>query len=437
MNQKAAAIIAGCNEDKKMFKCIIYSNQFTPNKVMERDLNSEEDLNIIQSVLNEKGFACEVETLYISPELWESNKAEIIESVKGLAADFEKRIEAEKTEIEEALAKKSSEVQSKTGVKNLKFYGAAALAIMVAAGITGYTIANHFDNKNVDAPKLGKPAVTMPVSPIDQKIAELKEKFAKGEMYYDITNPIEVENRVNVLISYFGKMEKGVITKSEATDFYLLINGIKPANNVDIDELMRKIQLAAAYDAKFDWREVKGQEIIANKRDSEYLDIYLKAINDWKNAAANGNKDQIKETGRELVATSFHGFILKNELDTENPEIGKVNFQNISHELQAFIVGYVGPTLNFPGLNPNDAIGAVPIMGDKINVNDLAKPIAGPHIIPAGEEGRTDNGGEEGLAQSTMIMLINDYNQGRMPECPEEIKALIESFSNQQVKILK
>lgn len=445
---KAIGVVAGIDEaTQKAFRCILYSNSLKPVHTMERVLATDEDLPKIVHVLQEQGFEADYELVTMKPEEWEAKREELVEIAKGKA----EAIEAQQAMINEQYDAKIAETEQKANVKNLKAHGKAKkaiIAIVTAAALVagGYAIVKNM-NKDAQAPNLNSPSITseipsestpLPGKTVDERITAMHELFAKGELYYDITNPDEVEKRVNLLIGYFEKMQKSSITKGEATDFFLLINGIKPTDGVDIDELMRKIQLAAAYDPNFDWREVAGQEIIANKRDSAYLDIYLRAINDWKTAAESKNIKQVSSMGKELVATSYYGIILKEPLETQVQGVGNVRFQNVSTEMQAFITGYVGMTLNYPGYDIKEVIGSVTIQGDSIDVNYVAEPIAGPQVVPAGEKGATDKGGEQGFAQATMTVIVTKYNNGEYPECPEELQARLNSLANpQSVKTLK
>lgn len=445
---KAIGIVACADPaTKKGYRCVLYSNNLAPNKTIDRVISKDEDLNIMLTVLNDKGFEIGYDEIEISPADFDARKEEVINLAKEKAEEIEKK----QSDAKAAYDEKIDETEKKANVKNLKAHGKAKKAIIAvvtatAIALAGYTLIKNM-NKDAKTPNLNStPSITsqvtdtpssLPGKTVDERITAMKEQFAKGELYYDITNPDEVEKRVNVLINYFEKMQKSSITKAEATDFYLLINGIKPSDGVDIDELMRKIQLAAAYDPNFDWREVAGQEIIANKRDSAYLDIYLRAINDWKTAAESKNMKQVSSMGKELVATSYYGIVLKEPLETQVQGVGNVRFQNVSTEMQAFITGYVGMTINYPGYDIKEAIGSVTIQGDSIDVNAVAEPIAGPQVVPAGEQGATDKGGEQGFAQATMTVIVTKYNNGGYPECPEEIKAMLDSMSKQSVKTLK
>lgn len=436
MEEKFASIVVGRDEaTDQMFRCIIYSNNLEPTYFIERVITNPEDLRKILNIMEDRKFSCEVIFKTMNPSEWESKKEELLTEAKQHVEKAEK----EQSEIKKAYNEKIAKVEKKSKVKNLKVWGITALTI-AAIAIGGYALQKDKPN-TVTAPDLSSsPAITAPVTPgntIDERIEAMKDQFAKGELYYDITNPDEVEKRVNTFITYFDKMKNSSITKSEVADFYLLINGIKPSEGVNIDELMRKIQSASAFDPYFDWREVAGQEIIANKRDSAYLDIYLRAINDWKAAAESHNMKQVTSMGKELVATSYYGLIMRDPLKTQVQEIGSVNLQNVSPEIQAFITGYVGLTLNYPGYDIMEAIGPVTIQGETINVNHVAEPLAGPHVIPAGEQASTQNGGSQGFAQATMITVINKYNNGEYPLCPKEIEAALNSLKNQPVKTLK
>ncbi|MDD2203525.1 MAG: hypothetical protein PHT75_03550 [Bacilli bacterium] len=428
---KTAGIIAGVNQEtNQFFRCLIYSNYLEPVHTMDRLINKEEDLTKIIEILEERGFSCGSVVKAMDPAEWEIKKEELIQEAKTIAEGKEK----EELDLKAAYDAKIAATEKKAKVSKLKLYGVTAVTI--AALVGGYMLLSKDAPTTVNAPSVSSPAVTselnqpLPGNTVDERILAMKDLFAKGELSYDITNPDEVQKRVANLIGYFEKMQKSDITKAEATDFFLLINGIKPSDGVDIDELMRKVQLAAAFDPYFDWREVAGQEIIANKRDSAYADIYFRAINDWKTAAEGHNMQQVSAMGKELVATSYYGMIIKEPLETQVPEIGNVKMENVSSELQAFLTGYVGMTLNYPGYDIVSAIGPITIQGDSINVNHVAEPLAGPHIITPGEQGSTNKeGGEQGLAHSTMIMIVNKYNNGEYPECSEEIKAALNSLT--------
>lgn len=447
-NRKKAGIVVVQDENNKQpFKCIMYSNHFEPLHTMEREITNDQDIITIVGILKDHDFTTEVIYKDLTPADFEIKKAEITEELKQIVEAKEHETK-ETDEIESAVDRKLSKVEKNVGIHNLKLFG--AMAVAVGTIIIASLALNKKAPSTAVPPTLTNPSVTstfeptvaptatpLPGKTVDERITAMQEQYAKEELYYDITNPDEVEKRVNILISYFEKMQKGSITKAEATDFYLLLNGIAPSEGVDIDELMRKVQLAAAYDPSFDWREKAGEEIVANKRDSAYLDIYLRAINDWKSAAESRDMKQVSSMGKELVATSYYGMIIKQPLETQVKEVGKVKFQNVSSEMQAFITGYVGMTINYPGYDIKEAIGSVTIQGDSINVNAIAEPIAGPHVIPAGEKGSTDKGGEQGFAQSTMTMIVTKYNNGEYPECPEEIKAMLDTLSKQSVKTLK
>jgi hypothetical protein len=428
---KTAAIVAGVDETtEQYFRCIIYSDYLEPVHAMERLISKEEDLAKIIEILEEKGYSCGSVVRKMNPNDWMSKKEELIQEAQLIA---EQKAQ-EELSARAAYDAKIAETEKKAKVSKLKIYGITAVTI--AALVGGYMLLSKDAPKTVNAPSVSSPAITselnqpLPGNTVDERILAMKDLFAKGDLSYDITNPDEVQKRVAVLIEYFNKMQKSDITNSEAMDFFLLINGIKPSEGVDIDELMRKVQLAAAFDPYFDWREVAGQEIIANKRDSAYADIYFRAINDWKKAAESHDMQQVSSMGKELVATAYYGMIIKEPLQTQNAEIGNVKMVNVSSELQAFLTGYVGMTLNYPGYDIVGAIGPVTIQGDTINVNHVAEPLAGPHIITAGEEGSTDKkGGEQGLAQSTMIMIVEKYNNGEYPECPEELKEALNSLA--------
>lgn len=440
--RKVVGIVVGIDEaSNNIFRCMLYSKYLEGN-TMERLVSSDEEVNKIIDVLEEKGFDVQISDITMNPADWEIRREEIIADARSISEGPA----VAKAEEKDAVDTKIVEVQKKAKVSNLKVWGVTLVAV-TALLVAGYVLTHTGGKQDVVAPSLNTPSITSTINPqatgtlpgntVDERIAAMKDQFAKGELYYDITNPDEVQKRVNILIGYFDKMQKGAITSTEATEFYLLMNRYAPSEGVDVDELMRKIQSAAAYDPSFDWREIAGQEIIANKRDSAYLDIYLKAINDWKAAAESHNMKQVASTGKELVATSYYGMILKAPLDTQVAGVGTVQMQNTSVEMQAFIVGYVGMTINYPGYDIKESIGSVTIQGDTIDVNAVAEPIAGPQIIPAGEKGSTDNGGEQGFAQSTMTMIVTKYNNGEYPECPDEIRARLNGLTKAPVKTLK
>jgi|LSQX01.1.fsa_nt_gb hypothetical protein len=441
-NRKVVIVVVGKDTtSKENFKCMLYSNNFQPEPFLDNIKPEGEAIESVIKHLEAKGYYTRLLFKEMSPNEWDLKKSDLVVEAKEMA----EKIENEQKKTDEMIKEKISSAEKKAGVKNLKIWGVVALSVAIAVG--GYMVGKKAQN-NVTAPDLtsANPSVTTQTEvegevkqttpeTIDEKIVMLKEQFAKGELNYDITNLSEVEKKVNILIGYFEKMQKAHITKSEAADFYLLINGIKPSEDVNIEELMRKVQLAAAFDPYFDWREIPGQEIIANKRDSAYLDIYLRAINDWKSAAESRDMKQVSSMGKELVATAYYGMVLNEPLITQNNEIGNVHFRNVGYETQAFITGYTAATLTYPGYDTLKAIGSVQIKDDKINANHIFEPLAGPHVIPSGEKGSTSKGGEQGFAEQTMIMMLDKYNNGQYIKCPEEIKVMLEKILNEEKTI--
>lgn len=435
MDTRAIAIVVGVDKNSgEKFGAILYNN----GNDFEEAIYNNAAFERWVAAKRSQGYVCEIITKEMTLDEWKLNKTSLIEEAKELCAQIQKKqvaLEAKRSEVEKA-------VENDTGVKNFRL-SKKMLAIIMATviGVTGLGVAlNHILKKdgstNTPTPSLNGPSISreLPDYLAEQQELALKEKYALGELSYDLTDKEEVMKRIGYLEAYANKMTKHHLTSSEIADFYLVSNGIEPIFNDDVDDIMRKVQLAASDDAGFDWRENTGEEIIASKKDSAYLDIYLKAINDWKVAAESKNPSITGPAGKEFAATGIYGIVLKEPLDTGIKEIGSVHMHDVSLEMQTFITGYVGMAINYPGLDIMDTFGKITIQGEEVDINYLSEPIAGPHVIPTGEQGRTDQGGEQGLAHATMIRLVNKYQNGDAITCPSELKQLLEQYGKEAVK---
>lgn len=423
-------------DNTKRLGFVMYSNALEPTgaAVDDVDLGGKGSDAIIDRFTKE-GFKIDEKTVSMTDAEWQAQKTDLINQAKEAAEKME-----QEQVINDSADEKISDIEEKTKTKNLKVYSKPMKAVLCAAtavviALTAWAVGHFGTKKPADNETTTTQRDKDPNKSVDARITAMQAQFAAGELNYDITNPAEVESRINNLIGYFDKMDNNTITKAEATEFFLLLNGIEPGANVDVDELMRKVQSAAATDANFDWREVAGKEIIANKRDSAFSDVLFKVINDWKVAVDEGLKsgDMTAATaaGKEMVATLHYALIIKEPIETS---VGQVSLQNISIENIAFLMGYAGMAPAIPGIDINGVIGKITIKGDESDVNKLlAEPIAGPQVLTPGENGRTDEkGGEMGLAQSTMIPIVTKHLKGEYPECPGAVQDVADNISNQE-----
>lgn len=434
MYKKPVGIVVGVDKTSgNPFRAIFYSEFIQPNNISEMIIGTNTNFDKGISALISKGFVCNQQTIVTTPFEWDFKKYEL----EGKARALFTQKQEEQAAIKKALEAKQQAIERETGVRNFKL-GRKVIALLVALaiGAGGYSWYSKSKHNKATVPPLSRPGINMELPNYltnEQELA-LKEQYALGELNFDLTDKEEVERRIGYFGGYFDNMTKHHLTLTEQIDFFLLMNGVEPIFNKDVEDIMIKVQLAASSDSGFNWREKSGEEIIAIKRDSAYLDIYLKVINDWKVAAESKNLETGRVAGKEFVATSIYGIIEKEPLDTGKDGIGAVHMQDVSIEMQAFITGYVGRVTYYPGIDARDTIGKIMIKGEEVDTDYLCEPIAGPYIMPAGEQGRTDQGGEQGLAQTTMMKLVAKYINGSYIKCSSELRQFLEDLAKEYTK---
>ncbi|MDD4643961.1 MAG: hypothetical protein PHW90_02955 [Bacilli bacterium] len=266
MYKKPVGIVVGVAKTSgKPFRAIFYSEFIQPNNISEMIIGTNTDFDKGISALISKGFVCNQQTIVTTPFEWDFKKPELEDEARAL---FTQKQE-EQAAIKNALEAKQQAIERETGVRNFKL-GRKVIALLVALaiGAGGYSWYSKSKHNKATVPPLSRPGINMELPNYltnEQELA-LKEQYALGELNFDLTDKEEVERRIGYFGGYFDNMTKHHLTLAEQIDFFLLMNGVEPIFNKDVEDIMIKVQLAASSDSGFNWREKSGEEIIAIKK---------------------------------------------------------------------------------------------------------------------------------------------------------------------------
>jgi hypothetical protein len=458
MENKIIGAVVGIDEETgKHFRCILYSKSFDP-EFYESKLFSNEQINKIQEGFVNDGYKMEITAFEMSQNDWNDINREYLQDT---ARNIAEQIEARENEAIEAINNKTKEIEEKVHVKNLKLKKKIIIPLLVVLGIAttigGVKLVKHLITKNDNKPGVTSdagviptgaiPTVTptvaptptaLPVNPIDGKITALQAAYANGDLNYDITNPDEVEKRLTNFLALFDKMKTNTLTTSEKIDFYLMMNGYESINDLNEDEIQdifARVGHAMATDPGFDWAEAPGQEAIANKRDSAYVNVFLKLINDWKTAVAAKDLNAMASTGKELTITTYVSMVKGDPIITD---AGQVRFNNLDPQVQAFISSEVFYALNLSGFFMDGT--------NANNINDVINPVETIGSIELASYGVTINANrvsealskeDEGVIVASRQLMRGIFTEGATIECPNDVKGRINTLANQPVKTLK